>query len=215
MNTDSRVQQELLQRFWQAPGISTAGVSLTVREGIVTLRGHVADLRQKCRLEDLVQHHPGVRAMVVALRVPLAETPLTDDQDLAQRAVSEVAPYEVPQVKIKVEAGRITLRGEVPESDLKEELLAAVARLAGVRGVINRLVVHPVVSAPDVEARIREAFERSALQDADRVGVEVRADNVILRGQVRSWQERRDAAAAAWSVPGVLHVEDHLVVVEC
>jgi len=68
------------------------------------------------------------------------------------------------------------------------------------------------VQPSDIQRKIQEAFKRSAELDANRITVEAKGSEVILKGTVRSWMEREEAERVAWSAPGVTHVEDHIVV---
>jgi osmotically-inducible protein OsmY len=61
---------------------------------------------------------------------------------------------------------------------------------------------------------IEQALRRSAELDSKHILVESASDGeVLLRGTVRSWAERRDAERAAWSAPGVRGVVNQLAVV--
>ena len=64
----------------------------------------------------------------------------------------------------------------------------------------------------DVKRKIREALQRGAQFDADRITVETQGGRVILRGTVRSYAEMRDAERAARNAPGVTDVENRLTV---
>ena len=91
----------------------------------------------------------------------------------------------------------------------------AVRRLSGVRGVTNQLVLQvgraPVQPA-EVKHRIEAALRRSAEIDARGIQVKAEDSRIILRGMVRTWAEREDAEQAAWGAPGVVSVQDELVV---
>jgi osmotically-inducible protein OsmY len=66
------------------------------------------------------------------------------------------------------------------------------------------------VSTSDIKGKIEDAFRRSAAIDAERVRVEARGSEVTLLGEVRSWAERDQAQASAWSAPGVTNVINEL-----
>ena len=84
--------------------------------------------------------------------------------------------------------------------------------LKGLKGVTNSIVVKPRAEPTDIKKKIEEAFRRNAEIDAGRIQVETHAGEVILKGTVRSWVEREEAERTAWSAPGVVRVEDRIVV---
>jgi osmotically-inducible protein OsmY len=78
--------------------------------------------------------------------------------------------------------------------------------------VINDIRIKPQAKASDVRAEIHGALERAADLDANTITVEVKGGTVFLGGRVRTWLEREEAERAAWSVPGVIAVEDNIAV---
>ena len=63
-----------------------------------------------------------------------------------------------------------------------------------------------------VSAEIADSLVRNAAIDADRIKVTDTGGAMTLSGTVRSYAERREAERAAWLAPGVVSVDDQIVI---
>lgn len=212
---DSDVQRDVLDELAWEPSVNSAHIGVSVKDGVVTLSGHVDSYAEKYAAEDAAKRVDGVRAVANELDVKLPSRSKRTDEDLAQAAVDALKwNILVPSRKIKVTVsqGWVTLEGEVNWQFQRNATERAVRNLPGVRGVSNYITIKPDVSAKDIQSQIEEAFKRSAEVDADRIAIELDGDKVILRGTVKTWAEREEAERAAWSAPGISSVENLITV---
>lgn len=213
--SDSELRDKVQQALAFEPSVDEAHIGVAVENGIVTLTGHVGTFAQKLAAEEAVQRVKGVRGIAQEIEVRMAgDKQLADDQ-IAARALSIIAwDSTIPggKVQVSVHKGWVTLSGAVEWFFQREAAEHAVHKLSGVTGVSNLIVVAPSVHAVDVKRKIEDALLSSALVEAKRVEVSVHDHKVVLTGRVNSWVERGAAERAAWAVPGVVEVQDRLVV---
>ncbi|AHC35852.1 ornithine aminotransferase [Pseudomonas fluorescens] len=212
--SDLSLRKAILEELEFQPQIDAANIGVAVEKGVVTLTGHVSSYDQKVRAERAVKAVKGVRAVAEEIQVRLNKGAGTADDTIAARALSIISwSADVPPnaVKVIVQHGWITLEGEVDWQYQKETVEKAVRKLSGVLGVDNRLTLSPRVDIVDIRKRIEEALKRNAEVDAKDIHVRVDGDVVRLDGKVHLWRERKLVERAAWSVPGVRRVEDHLL----
>jgi osmotically-inducible protein OsmY len=215
MIDDTELQQRVIDELAFEPSVNAAHIGVAVKNGIVTLTGHVTSYAEKYAAENAAKRVQGVRAVVNELEVKLPGSSERTDEDIAEAAVAALkANTLVPDDKIKltVENGWVTLEGEVEWHYQKTAAEDAVRNITGVRGVTNLITVKPNVTPSEIKRKIEDAFKRTAELDASNIQVEVDGGKVVLRGKVRSWAEREAAEREAWSAPGVWSVENYIAV---
>lgn len=83
MKTDAQLQQDVTAELQWEPSINAAQIGVEVKDGIVTLAGHVSTFAEKRGAERAAQRVSGVRAMTVEMDVKLAGSNKRTDADIA------------------------------------------------------------------------------------------------------------------------------------
>jgi osmotically-inducible protein OsmY len=215
MKTDQQIKQDVeLELEWD-PAINATGIGVEVKQGIVTLAGHLSSYAEKLAAEKAAQRIRGVKAVVIELDVRIPNAQKRSDADIAA-SVRSVLQWTVglktDDIAVMVEKGCVALSGEVQWGYQKHLAETSIARIHGVSLVINRIRVHTESAPANISQKIADALERHAQDEAKHIAVSVADGKVVLRGKVSSFSEKALARTAAWSAPGVHEVSDELSV---
>jgi osmotically-inducible protein OsmY len=202
-------------------------LELTVADGVLTIEGDVLNVAQKkLALERAAAVH-GVIGILDRLRVrpaqPMGDREILDHvrdallqepafKELALRedrggwqAVREPATEARGRIDVAVEAGIVTLNGQV--SGLDQKRLAGVLAwwVPGSRDVINGIAVEPPEDDSDaaIADALRLVLEKDPFVDASQLRFSVRDAVVTLTGIVPKEAERDMAEYDGWYLFGV------------
>ncbi len=213
--TDTELRSDVLAELEYEPCVRVTDIVVQVKDGAVTLSGFTTGYGEKIDAVCAVKRVAGVTSVTDDIEVRLPVSLRRADGDIAAAAANQIDwSSKVPKgtVRAAVHAGRITLEGEVEWGFQKQDAEDAVQHLPGIEGVTNLISIKPKVLPAGIETAITLAVERNAQLDATKIVVETSGNQVLLRGEVRNYAERREAERAAWAAPGVLSVENELSV---
>jgi osmotically-inducible protein OsmY len=215
MKTDAQLKADVTNELQWDPAVNATTVGVAVRNGVVTLTGHLQTYAEKFAVERAVQRVQGVRATALELDVKLAPGHQRSDTEIAQAVEAALhwhALVDAEKLRVKVERGWVTLSGELDWDYQRSAADKAVRQLMGVVGVSNGITLKPRTTPADVKQRIQEALKRQVSREAQHLEVLVSGGQVTLHGKVHSWAERAAAQGAVWAAPGVTQVVNHLAV---
>jgi osmotically-inducible protein OsmY len=123
------------------PTVHGDEIGVAVEDGVVTLAGNVASLREAVAAERAVKRVGGVRSIANALHVKAGNA--RTDTDIAREALHRLRNnVAVPlSVQAVVRDGYITLDGTVSWMHQRAAAENAVRYLTGVKGVANQIVI--------------------------------------------------------------------------
>src|ERR1700704_5769923 len=215
MKSDSEIERDVKEELQWDPDLDATDIAVSVKKGVITITGFVKSYTDKYEAEAAAKRVAGVTGVANDLEVRMPSVDERPDPDIARDAVSALKsqlPISSENMKVIVKNGWVTLEGEAEWQYQRQTAEIAVRRIKGVKGVSNTILLKPRAEPTEVKRKIQEALRRSAEVDANRIEVEARGGEVILKGTVRSWIEREEAERAAWAGPGVTKVEDRIVV---
>ena len=217
---DNQIQTTVANKL--AAKSQFGGVKSTVEDGIVTLTGPV-DLYQRkldaAKLARKTADVQGVRNMitVAGANVPDAEL----EQKLARKLRYVRVGYDntFDYFALGVKDGVVTVEGQDRTGVGRDEALAEIANMAGVKDVIANVTVAPT-SIFDDGIRLRTAraiyrdpvLSKYAIDPARSIRIIVANGHVTLYGSVDSNMDKQVAGLRANQVFGAFSVDNKLVV---
>ncbi|NEX62342.1 BON domain-containing protein [Noviherbaspirillum galbum] len=215
MRTDIELREDVQEELAWEPAIDATAVGVEVKDGVVTLSGHLDSFAEKVAAQRAAERVPGVKGIAVEIEVRIPGQDVRSDTDIATAATTALEMDSIlPEgaVTVLVEDGRLTLSGKVQSDHMRMVAERDVRHLRGVKDVKNDITVHPTVMPGNIRDRIESALQRRAHAEAKAINVMVHDDEVTLTGTVPSLEERRAVVHAAWRTPGVTNVVNHIVI---
>jgi osmotically-inducible protein OsmY len=211
---DLALRQDVLDELEFQPNLKATHVGVAVENGVVTLSGHVGSYAEKATAVTATKRIKGVRAIADELEVRYPDDRKSADDQIAKRIVDILSwnvELNTTTIQAVVRDGCVILTGDVEWQFQKKAAEADVRKLSGVREILNRIEIRPRVRPADVVRQIDNALKRHGKLHSR--GIQVLVDGqgrVVLEGKVDTWGERTAVENAAWSIPGVRSVMDHL-----
>src|SRR5271165_4508868 len=157
MKTDAQLKQDIIAELTWEPSVNASQIGVEVKNGTVTLAGHVDSYAEKCQAERAAQRVSGVKGLAVEIDVKLQGLSKRTDADIArsaQNVLEWTSWLPTDAIKVKVENGWITLSGEVEWDYQRQFAKDAVRSLFGVVGVSDVISVKPKASMGAVKSEI-------------------------------------------------------------
>jgi osmotically-inducible protein OsmY len=210
--TDAQLKRDIEEELRWDPKVNEAQIGVTVKGGMATLMGTVDSYAEKWAADDAAWRVGGVHGVDQELSVKLLPAHVRNDADIAAAATNALGwDVFIPSgISAKVSSGTLTLSGEVPWNFQRESAERAVRYLPGVTSVKNDITLKQRAVAAQVKEQVSAALQRQATTDSNNIKIETSGNRVTLSGHASSWKSIDDATVAAWGVPGVNEVIDHV-----
>jgi osmotically-inducible protein OsmY len=217
---DNQIQNSLAQKL--AAKSQFRDVQSSVEDGIVTLTGTV-DLYQRkldaAKLARKTADVQGVRDLISVAGPTVSDAQL--EQTLAQKLRYVRSGFDITfdYFALGVKDGVVTVEGQDRTGVGRDEALADIANMPGVKDVVANISIEPVSNFDDalriraVRALYRDpVLSKYALDPARPIRIIVENGHVTLYGSVDSKMDKEVAGLRANQLFGAFSVDNKLVV---
>jgi osmotically-inducible protein OsmY len=218
IRTGEEIKRDLVDELYWDHRVDASDVKAEVSQGKVTLTGTVPSYSARSAAANDAWGIDGVDEVTNLLSVRFPPTyAIPTDAEIetsVDRTLAWNPDVHSVDIDVAVTGGVVRLEGTVDAYWQQRKAEDLISNLRGVVDVENHLAVVPSESFldKDIAKDIEAALERNLYVDAEDVTVKVEHGNVTLTGTVPSHYARGRAYDAAAFTPGVLKVDNHIVV---
>jgi hyperosmotically inducible periplasmic protein len=217
---DNQIQTKVAQKL--AAKNQYSGVNAAAEDGIVTLTGTVDLYQRKLDAAKLARKTADVQGVRNLITVAGANVP---DEQLQQKLATKLRYVRVgydntfDYFALSVNDGVVTVEGQDRTGMGRDEAMADIANMPGVKDVIDKVSVAPVSNLDDgLRLRAMQVIYRDpvlskyAMDPAHPIRIVVANGHVTLYGTVDNVMDKNVAGIRASQLPGAFSVQNNLVV---
>ncbi len=218
INDEGKVKVDVVDELYWDNRVNAADVKVEVDNGEVTLTGTVPSYRAKAAAYSdawLIEGVTKVNNYLIVMPPKAVEIP--NDSDLETRIRNNLLwspDIDSQRIDVLVREGKATLSGDVDMYWKKWEAENLAAEVRGIKNVENDIAIVTAKSWVDEEIAkdVESALHRNRYVDAHNITVKVEKGKVTLSGIVESYFEFLSAEDSAMYTPGVVDVQNDLIV---
>jgi hyperosmotically inducible protein len=219
---DNQIQTAVAQKLAQKSQFRD--VKSNVQDGIVTLTGTVDLYQRKLDAAKLARKAPsvqGVRDLITVAGANVPDEQLNKKLSEKMRYVRSGYDITFDYFALAVKDGVVVVEGQDRTGVGRDEAVADIANMPGVKDVVDNISIAPV-SMFDDGLRIRAertlyrdpVLSKYAMDPARPIRIIVDNGHVTLYGSVETKMDKEIAGIRANQLPGAFSVENKLVVEE-
>jgi osmotically-inducible protein OsmY len=141
---DAQILEDVLLSLQEDQRVHQERIGVSVVDGVVKLSGIVPSFAEKAAVEEAARRIDGVSAIVEEIKVHLPGVVQRDDQTIAEDVATKLKwnlliPHR--NIKVSVEAGMVSLAGDVQWKFQRKAAERSVLSIKGVRGLEDKISV--------------------------------------------------------------------------
>ena len=139
---DREIAEDALDALKRDLPVASQGIQAVVRDGWITIEGHVQWDFERRTAEEAVRKVRGVKGVVNMIKVEPKASP-AEVKARIEEALKRSAELDARNIEVEADGGTVTLSGRVRSWAEREEAEKSAWRAPGVREVRNLIVVDP------------------------------------------------------------------------
>jgi len=223
---DERIVSAAKKSYVYRTYLKDDDIKIEARDGLVTLKGEVAEPSHKNMAEDTVENLPGVKSVENRLEVKTRPANEKSDDWLELKVKSTLLYHRNvsgTRTEVSVKDGVVTLRGTASSAAQKELTEQYTKDIEGVKGIENELKVAEespsrtmgeVIDDASITAQVKSALLAHRSTSSLKTSVTTRSGVVVLSGQARNPAEKDLVTKLVNDIHGVKSVVNTMEVKE-